>query len=135
MEYRSKFEVKLAKDLKAKGVGFTYEEYSYEYSEPLRKNRAKCDDCGSTKLSRTAWYTPDFFLRSGYIIEAKGRFTAADRRKILAVREAHSDLNDKLVMCFMRNNRIHKRSKTTYADWCEANGIDYSIGTIKEEWL
>ena len=134
MAYRSKFEQRLAKDLRERGVKFTYEEYSYEYEEPLRKNRASCKSCGSKDLVRQAWYTPDFFL-SRYIIEAKGRFTAADRRKILAVRECHKELKDKLVMCFMRNNKIHKRSKVTYADWCEEHGVEYSIGEIKDEWL
>jgi hypothetical protein len=82
---------------------------------------------------RSGWYTPDFFLASGIIIEAKGRFTAADRRKMLAVKRDHPELQ--LVLLFMRNNKIRKNSQTKYSDWCEANGFDYAIGTLKEEWL
>jgi hypothetical protein len=131
--HRSKFEDRMALDLSARGVEYKYEQYSYEYEEPLRKNQASCAACGSTTLVRTGWYTPDFFLENGVIVETKGRFTAADRRKMVAVRESHPDLDVKLL--FMRNNKIHKNSTTTYADWAEKNGFDYCINEWKEEWL
>lgn len=132
---RSKFEKRIAQKLKDKGVKFDYEAYSYEYDEPIKQRRARCLDCRSSNLVRSAWYTPDFFLENGIIIEAKGRFTAADRRKMLAVREFHDELADKLVLVFMRDNKIHKNSTTTYSMWCEANGYDYAIDEIKDEWL
>lgn len=132
---RSKFERRLAKKLDEKGVNYEYEKWSYEYDEPVKQRRARCLDCGGTNLVRSAWYTPDFFISSGFIVEAKGRFTAADRRKMLAVREFHPELADKLVMVFMRDNKIHKNSDTTYSMWCEAQGIDYAIDEFKEEWL
>jgi len=132
-EYRSKFEVGIAKELTKRKVGFTYETHTFKYEEPLRRNNARCADCDSVRLVRIGWYTPDFFLRNGTIIEGKGRFTAADRRKQLAVQRDHPELDIKLL--FMRNNRIDRRSTTTYADWAEKNGFDYSIGTLKEEWL
>lgn len=130
---RSKFEDRIAKELKDAGVKFTYETYSYEYDEMLRKNMARCGDCESTNLIRTGWYTPDFFLHNGIIIETKGRFTAADRRKHLAVREAHPEL--RLVMLFMRDNKIHKNSTTHYSDWCMSHNIEYAIGHPLKEWL
>lgn len=130
---RSGFEDRVAELLQERGIEFTYEEYSYQYEEPLRKNLASCADCGSTNLQRTGWYTPDFFLENGVIIESKGRFTAADRRKMLAVKEGHPDLDIK--MLFMRDNKIAKNSNTKYSDWCEKHGFDYSIVELKEEWL
>jgi len=130
---RSKFEARIAQELKDAGVKFKYELYSYEYDEPLRKNRARCAACDSTSLLRTGWYTPDFFLENGVIIETKGRFTAADRRKMDAVKVHHPDLDIK--MLFMRNNKIHKRSETYYSDWCVAHGYDWAIKHPKEEWL
>lgn len=130
---RSKFEQRIAKELKDAGIEFEYEKYSYEYEEPLRKNRARCDDCGSSNLVRTGWYTPDFFLKNGVIIETKGRFTAADRRKMLAVQSEHPDLDIK--MLFMRDNKIHKRSLVKYSEWCVVHNYDYAIGTFKEDWL
>lgn len=131
---RSKFETKIAAKLDELGVDYEYESYQLEYDEPLRKNRASCSACGSTALLRTGWYTPDFYIKlSKVFIETKGRFTAADRRKMLAVREAHPD--EKIVMLFMRDNRIHKNSKTYYSDWCMENNYDFAIGEPKEEWL
>lgn len=114
------------------GVDYEYEAYSYRYTEPLRKNMAKCGDCGSTNLRRTGWYTPDFFLGNGIIIEAKGRWTAADRRKMLAMQEEHPD--EPIYMLFMRDNKISKRSQTTYTMWCEQNGYKCAVGTVPEEW-
>ncbi len=132
-EYASKFEARIAKELEDAAVPFTYETFSYEYDEPLRKNRARCSDCDSTNLLRTGWYTPDFFLENGCIIETKGRFTAADRRKMLAVKQDHP--NAKIVMLFMRDNKIHRNSQTKYSDWCKQYGYDYAIGSPKPEWL
>ena len=131
---RSKFERTVATNLHSKGVTYEYERYQFPYTEPLRKNRAKCSDCGSTNLVRMGWYTPDFWLpNSGLFIETKGRFTAADRRKMLAVISENPE--ERFVMLFMRDNRIHKRSQTTYSGWCEANNVEYAIEEPKEEWL
>lgn len=132
---RSKFEEKVGAQLDEAGMDYEYEKYSYEYDVPLGKQRARCLDCGGTSLVRTAWYTPDFFLGNGKIIEAKGRFTAANRRLILAVREEHEELRENLVMLFMRDNKIHKRSDTTYSMWCEANGVPYAVGEVDKSWL
>ena len=130
---RSKFEDGVAADLEAVGMDFEYEKYSYEYDEPLRKNLARCADCDGTNLIRTGWYTPDFFLENGVIIESKGRFTAADRRKMVAVKEHHPDLDIKIL--FMRDNKIRKNSNTYYSDWCMQNGYDYAIKEIPRAWL
>jgi hypothetical protein len=80
------------------------------------------------------WYTPDFWLPSSSIfIETKGRFTAADRRKMEAVILGNPE--ERFVMLFMRDNKIHKRSTTTYSKWCEDHGIEWSVMEPKEEWL
>jgi hypothetical protein len=131
LKYRSKFEGRVGKELEDAGVKFEYEVYSYEYEEPLRKNMARCAECNSTLLVRVGWYTPDFFLDNGVIIEAKGRWTAADRRKMLAIEKAHG-LGIK--MLFMRDNRIHKNSSTFYSDWCMQNNMDFAIGQVPKEW-
>lgn len=131
---RSKFEKSIATYLRSRKVPYEYEAYQFPYTEPLRKNRSKCSACGSTDLVRMGWYTPDFWLpNSGLFIETKGRFTAADRRKMLAVIKENPD--DRFVMLFMRDNKIHKRSKTTYTEWCEANDVECAVGEPKEEWL
>jgi hypothetical protein len=133
-QMRSKYERTVANWLFEQGVEYEYETYQFEYEEPLRKNRAKCSDCDGTNLVRMGWYTPDFYIpRSHLFIETKGRWTAADRRKMLAVTNQHPD--ETFVMLFMRDNRITKRSATSYTDWCGANNIDSSVGLPKKEWL
>ena len=42
-------------------------------------------------------YTPDFVLHNGIIIETKGMFTAADRRKHLAIKKQHPALDIRFV--------------------------------------
>lgn len=130
---RSKFEDRIAKELDDAGVKYEYEPMQLEYEEPLRRNRAACGDCGSSNLLRTGWYTPDFVLESGLIIETKGRFTAADRRKMLAVVKGHPD--KRIVMLFQRDNRIQRNSNTYYSDWCMQKGIEFAIGHPLREWL
>ena len=130
---RSKFEDKIAEELDDNGVDYEYEPIQLEYHEPLRKNLAECGDCGSTNLLRTGWYTPDFVFATGLILETKGRFTAADRRKMLAVIDAHPD--ERIVMLFMRDNKIHKNSTTHYSDWCMQNNIEYAVGHPLKEWM
>lgn len=133
-EMRSRFEKQVAEYLFDHGIVYEYEKYQFPYTEPLRKNKAKCVDCGSTNLVREGWYTPDFYIPSRNIfIETKGRFTAADRRKMLSVIQDNPD--DTFKMLFMRDNRIHKRSKTTYTEWCAANGVDCAVQEPKKEWL
>ena len=131
--FRSLFEESIGEYLDERGVPYEYEAYQFEYEEPLRKNKARCATCGGNQLVRTGWYTPDFSLKNGVTIETKGRFTAADRRKMKNVIEQHPD--ERIVMLFMRDNRIHKRSNTFYSDWCMENNIEFAIGEPKEEWL
>jgi hypothetical protein len=130
---RSRFERRIAKELKDAGCKYEYEAIQLEYEEPLRRNNATCGECGSKDLRRTGWYTPDFLLENGLILETKGRFTAADRRKMLAVTTQHPD--ERIVMLFMRDNKIHKNSSTHYSDWCMDNDIEYAIGHPLKEWL
>lgn len=134
--FRSLYEEKIGDWFEENEVEYEYEAYSYEYEGPVRRNRSRCSECGSKELVYDGWYTPDFFVGSGIIIEAKGRFTAHDRRKIKAVIATVPDLKDKLVMMFMTDNKLNKSATKRYSDWCEAEGIDYVVGTVpKKEWL
>ena len=57
-----------------------------------------------------------------------------DRAKHLLVREQHPHLDIRMV--FMRaSNKISKKSKTTYAMWCERKGIKYADKVIPKSWL
>lgn len=119
-ELRSGFELKVAKALDARKVKYEYEETKIAYEVPVTK--------------RT--YTPDFKLPNGIFIEAKGRFTAADRKKMSLVIEQNPDLD--IRMLFMLDNTLSKSSKTTYSMWSEKRNIKYHVskdGDIPDEWL
>ena len=80
-------------------------------------------------------YTPDFLLTNGIYLECKGYFAPEDRRKIKNVKEQHPELDIRMVF---QNpyNKISKRSKTTYAKWCEKNDIPWtSFTAIPIEWF
>ena len=73
---------------------------------------------------KRACYVPDF--KDGEVLyEAKGRFLSADRTKLLAVRNAHPSIDLRLV--FQRNNKLSKKSTTTYMDWATQHGFRASV--------
>lgn len=115
--FRSGLEEKIAAELKAAGVPFTFEEKVIEYTRP----------------QRTAKYTPDFVLPSGIIVETKGRFVTADRQKHLLVKSQHPTLDIRFVFSNSRS-RISKKSSTTYAMWCERYGFKFADKSIPKEW-
>ena len=116
--FRSGIEVKVAKQLEEAGIKVEYETTKIRYVQPETKHT----------------YTPDFVLPNGIIIETKGRFVAADRKKHLLIQKQHPDLDIRFV--FQRSqNTINKGSKTTYADWATKNGFLYADKEIPDEWL
>ena len=115
-KFRSKLEKNIADLLEQLGVSYLYE---------------------SEKLSYTIShnYTPDFVLPNYKYLEAKGYWAAEDRRKILAVKRDNPDVD--LRMIFQSPyNTISKKSKTTYAQWCDKHDIPWtSYKDIPIEWL
>ena len=84
-------------------------------------------------------YTPDFILKNGIIIETKGRFLATDRRKHIAIKQQHPKLDIRFVFSNSKT-KIGKKSKTTYAKWCELKGFKYhcvySTGKLlPDDWV
>jgi hypothetical protein len=80
-------------------------------------------------------YTPDWKIKENTYIETKGRWTAADRAKHLAIREQHPEVI--VYMVFMNpNNKLNRASHTTYGKYCDKHGILWAtIDTIPKEWL
>ena len=80
-------------------------------------------------------YNPDFVLVNGVMLETKGYWDAEDRRKIKAVMRDNPDID--LRMVFQAPyNKISKKSKTTYAQWCEKHGIKWAAAhAIPIDWL
>ena len=99
--YRSGLESKVSKQLEDLGVDFGYETFKIEYEvHEFRK------------------YTPDFLLSNGIIVETKGRFIAADRKKHLLIQKQHPDLDIRFVFSNSKA-KLNKGAKSTYAQWCE----------------
>lgn len=116
--FRSGFERGIAEDMLEKDVVFQYEEDTILYIVP----------------AATRKYIPDFKLPNGIIVEAKGRWTLEDRKKIILVREQNPKLD--LRMLFQRDQALNKGAKTTYSTWCEKRGIPFAVGkVIPQEWL
>ena len=115
--YRSGLEDDISVDLKERGVAFKYEWLKISYS-----------------VNEIRTYTPDFELPNGIIIESKGRFVAADRKKHLKVQEQYPNLDIRFVFSNSRG-KINKGSKSTYGDWCDKHGFIYSDKRIPDEWL
>lgn len=115
--YRSGLEDDIAKDLKDRGVEFEYEKLKVQWQ--LLENKT---------------YTPDFKLPNGIIIESKGRFVQADRKKHLIIQDQHPFLDIRFVFSNSRS-KLYKGAKSTYGDWCNKHGFLYADKRIPDEWL
>lgn len=113
---RSGFERTIAAQLKKHKVAFDYEPIKLPFV-----------------IRRT--YCPDFYLpKQDIYIETKGKLDADTKAKMIAVKEAHPDLDIRIV--FMRGlNKLSKASKKTYMDWAALHGFPAADGEIPEEWL
>ena len=80
-------------------------------------------------------YSPDFLLPNGVYLECKGYWDSIDRRKVKNVVEQHPEID--LRMVFQAPyNKISKKSKTTYAQWCDRHKIPWcAYHNIPIEWL
>lgn len=113
--FRSGLEAAVAEQLNDLGVEYEYEKLKIPYQIDAK-------------------YIPDFVLPNGIIVECKGRFTSEDRRKMRLVKEQNPELDIRFV--FTRStSKINKGSKTSYGDWCDKYGFDYSDKLIPGEWL
>lgn len=118
--FRSTFEASIAKDLKEKGEIVLYETTELCYTVPQSAHT----------------YTPDFLLKNGIIIEAKGRLTMYDRKKMVRVVESNPELDIRFV--FQRaDNKIKRGSPTTYGGWCEKQNppFKWAEGTVPQSWI
>lgn len=105
--YRSNFEYEIAKYLEKLKLDFEYEKERVKYVVP--------------ETIKT--YTPDWKV-NGVLYESKGRFTVVDRKKMLLIRDSNPGLTIRIIF---QNSlvKISKASKTTYAEWCEKNHLEW----------
>jgi len=114
--FRSQLEEKVSDLLCELGINYEYESTKVPYQ--IQHN-----------------YTPDFLLPNGVYLEVKGYFDNDSRRKMKAVKLQNPDLDIRMVFQ-SPFNKLNKRSKTTYAKWCEKNKIPWtSWHNIPMEWL
>ena len=114
--WRSGLEEKVAKELSESGIKYEYESMKIKYD-----------------VSETRTYTPDFILPNGVIVETKGRFVAADRKKHLLIQKQF-DYDIRFVFQNARA-KLFKGAKSTYSQWCDKHGFLWAQGSIPEEWL
>lgn len=120
-KYKSILENDVAKALEGLGVSFSYETIKMPYIVPVERHS----------------YTPDFLPdNSKVVIEAKGRLTLADRKKMLLVKEQYPEHTFILVFG-NANTKLYKGSKTSYGQWAEKHGFRYvdfyKKGILKED--
>lgn len=106
---RNKFEEKISKALPS---SFEYETIKLTYTPPPRT------------------YLPDWYDKTrNIVVEAKGRWDAAERAKSKLVREQHPDLRCIMVFCNPAAT-ISKNSKTTYEQY--AKKIGWEVMSLDE---
>ena len=115
--YRSGLELNVSDYLKDLKSDFLYEAIKIEWEDVAYRT-----------------YTPDFVLSNGIIIETKGMFIAADRRKHLAIKKQHPKLDIRFVFENSRR-KLRKGAKSTYGEWCIKHGFRYYDRIIPEDWL
>ena len=130
---RSNFERVVASELMLAGIDYEYEAFELEYHQRIRSGY--CSQCDGEEVYRVRKYTPDFWIpKHNVVIEAKGKFTAENRQKMLDVIKDWPDIDFR--MYFMYNNKVEKKSKIRYSDWAEKHGVVYHCGTKEApKWL
>lgn len=126
--FRSGFESRVATELSADNITFEYETEKIAYERPARKSA----------------YNPDIIIRVKpdgtpknrvLYCELKGRFLTQDRQKHLLIRNQHGDAYDIRFVFQNPSAKIGKKSKTTYAMWCDKHNFKYAKNHIPKEWL
>ena len=115
--YRSGLENAIASYLKQYKIKFLYEGLKIEWEDLAYRT-----------------YTPDFILPNGIIIETKGRFIVADRRKHLCIQRQHKQLDIRFVFTNSKS-KLRKGAKQTYGQWCDKYNFKYYDRIIPEDWL
>jgi hypothetical protein len=100
------------------GVPYEYEKMKIRYVKPATEST----------------YTPDIVLGNGIIIESKGRFLVADRKKHMLIKRQQPHLDIRFVFSNSKQ-RLSKASRTTYAQWCEKYGFLYADKEIPDSWI
>ena len=125
-------------DLTRKHLSKTYRSGLEEEAASFLKTRQKKVEYEKLKIEwedlKYRTYTPDFELDNGIIIETKGIFSPADRRKHIEIQKQHPNLDIRFVFSNAQA-KLYKGAKSRYSDWCEQKGFKWAHRVIPEEWL
>ena len=115
--FKSKLEEKVWTVLKKNFPSVKYEPQRFKFIQP--------------EVERT--YIPDFKTgRSNIFLEAKGKLDLETRKKMVWFRDSNPTI--RIIFLFMNpDNKITKRSKTTYAMWATDNGFEWL--DFRKDWL
>lgn len=115
--FKSKLEERVWARLKTVYTKTKYEPDKFKYSQP--------------QVERT--YTPDFKTGEAKIyLEAKGKLDLDTRKKMLWFKESNPDI--RIIFLFQNaDNKLTKRSKTTYGEWATAHGFEWL--DFRKDWL
>lgn len=115
--FKSKLEEQVWKTLKDNFPSVKYEPEKFKYIQPAADRI----------------YIPDFRTgRRKIYLEAKGKLDLETRKKMIWFRDSNPDI--RVIFLFQNpDNKITKRSKTTYWMWAEANGFEWL--DFRKDWL
>ena len=114
--YRSNLEMVISDKLKSDRRKFRYEEIKIEWEDVSYRT-----------------YTPEFVLNNGIIVEVKGRFFPADRRRQLLIRKQHPDLDIRLVF-YDQYKKVQGSNLRCY-EWAVKYKFKFANKDIPEEWI
>jgi hypothetical protein len=115
MGFKSGFERTFSNNLSSRGIKYKYEGVKVHY-------QIECD------------YNPDFYFPGfDFYVETKGKLIYEDRRKHLAVKRQHPELD--IRFCFMEAHKKMPGTKSTHAQWADRNGFLWCDKEIPEEWF
>lgn len=115
-QYKSKLEGSMGLLLETMGVPYSYEPHRLPYTKRHH-------------------YLPDFWVEKfGFYIETKGRFLPADRKKHKLIKEQHPEVDIRFAFS-NPNQRLSKKSRTRYWEWCEKNDFLWCGKKVPREWF
>ena len=116
--YRSGLEERVQEQLRLLKCDAKFEPFKIPYLVPASKHT----------------YLPDFVLPNGIVIETKGRWDLASRKKHKLLKEQYPDLELRMVFSNSRA-KISKGAKSRYSDICERLGILYADKEVPVDWV